>query len=49
MENGVLFFFKRGLASPLLVERYGGWKNVYEVTSELIAAYPDGEPICGPF
>lgn len=36
---------KRGLADPRVVERLGGWKRVFEVPAEVIAAYPEGEII----
>jgi hypothetical protein len=36
---------KRGLTSPQVVQRYGGWKNVFEVPIEVINKYPEGEPI----
>lgn len=36
---------RRGLTSPRVVERFGGWKNVFEVPAEIIAGYPEGEPI----
>ncbi len=36
---------KRGLTKADLVLRYGGWKKVFEIPKEIIAAYPDGEPI----
>jgi hypothetical protein len=41
IENGK----KRGLTSPRVLERYGGWSKVLEVPAEVIAAYPDGDPI----
>jgi hypothetical protein len=41
IENGR----KRGLTSPRVLERYGGWGKVLEVPAEVIAAYPDGDPI----
>jgi hypothetical protein len=36
---------KRGLTRVDLVSRYGGWGKVYEIPRDIIAAYPDGEPI----
>ncbi len=36
---------KRGLTSPQVVQRYGGWKNVFEVPIEVINKYPEGELI----
>lgn len=36
---------KRGLASPQVLQRFGGWGKVFEVPAEVIAKYPDGEPI----
>lgn len=36
---------KRGVTSPRVLQRLGGWSKVYEVPAEVIAAYPDGEPI----
>jgi hypothetical protein len=41
IENGK----KRGLANPQVVQRLGGWSKVLEVPPEVIAAYPDGDPI----
>ncbi len=41
IENGK----KRGLTSPRVVERFGGWGRVFEVPVEVIAAYPEGEPL----
>jgi hypothetical protein len=41
IENGK----KRGLTSPRVLERFGGWGKVFEVPAEVIAQYPDGEPI----
>lgn len=41
IENGK----KRGLTSPRVLERYGGWANVYEVPVEIILKYPEGEPL----
>jgi len=36
---------KRGVTSPAVLERFGGWNNVYEIPAEIIAKYPEGEPI----
>jgi hypothetical protein len=36
---------KHALTSPAVVERYGGWKKVYEVPSGIISKYPTGEEI----
>ena len=36
---------KRAVASPAVVERYGGWGKVWELPAELIAAYPPGDPV----
>ncbi len=36
---------KRGITSPAVLQRFGGWKNVYEVPAEVIAKYPEGEPV----
>jgi hypothetical protein len=41
IENGR----KRGLTSPAVLQRFGGWGKVLEVPAEVIAAYPDGDPI----
>jgi len=41
IENGK----KRGVTSPTVLSRFGGWDNVYEIPSEVIAKYPEGEPI----
>jgi len=41
IENGK----KRGLTSPRMLQRYGGWGKVYEVPAEVIHKYPEGEPI----
>lgn len=41
IENGK----KRGLTSPRAVERRGGWGRVFEVPVEVVAAYPEGEPL----
>ena len=36
---------KRGLTSPRVLERFGGWARVLEVPAEVIQKYPDGLPI----
>lgn len=36
---------KRGLTSPRVLERFGGWAKVLEVPAEIIQKYPDGQPI----
>lgn len=36
---------KRGLTSPAVLQRFGGWGKVYEVPKEVIDKYPEGEPI----
>lgn len=36
---------KRGLTSPRVVERFGGWGKVFEVPVEVVRKYPDGDPI----
>jgi hypothetical protein len=36
---------KRGVTSPRVLQRLGGWSRVYEVPAEIIVTYPDGEPI----
>jgi hypothetical protein len=36
---------KRGITSPRVLERYGGWSNVFEIPAEIIATYQEGEPI----
>lgn len=41
IENGR----KRGLTSPQVVQRFGGWGKVFEVPLEVIAKYPEGDPI----
>ncbi|MFO7980630.1 MAG: hypothetical protein R6V00_07350 [Candidatus Aminicenantes bacterium] len=41
IENGK----KRGVTSPRVLERLGGWDRVYEVPGEVIEKYPEGEPI----
>ncbi len=41
IENGK----KRPIPSPSTLERFGGWKSVFEVPWEVIESYPEGEPI----
>jgi hypothetical protein len=41
IENGK----KRGVTSPRVLERLGGWDRVYEVPREVIESYPEGQPI----
>jgi hypothetical protein len=41
IENGR----RRGVTSPAVLTRLGGWGKVLEVPAEVIAAYPEGEPI----
>jgi len=41
IENGK----KRGVTSPRVLQRLGGWERVYEVPAEIINSYLDGEPI----
>ncbi len=41
IENGK----KRGLTSPRVVQRFGGWGKVFEVPLEVVAKYPEGDPI----
>lgn len=41
IENGK----KRGITSPQVLERFGGWDYVYEVPIEVIRKYADGKPI----
>ena len=36
---------KRGVTSPSVLQRLGGWDRVYEVPREIIDSYPEGEPI----
>jgi hypothetical protein len=36
---------KRGLASPQVLQRFGGWSKVFEVPAEVILKYAEGEPI----
>jgi len=36
---------KRGITSPRVLERYGGWEKVFEIPAEIIASYQEGEPI----
>lgn len=36
---------KRPLSSPAALDRFGGWKAVYEVPAAVISAYPEGDPL----
>ena len=36
---------KRGLTSPQVLQRFGGWSRVFEVPAEVILKYAEGEPI----
>jgi len=36
---------KRGITSPQVLQRFGGWGRVYEVPFEVIRSYLDGAPI----
>jgi len=36
---------RRGLTSPRVLHRMGGWDKVFEVPAEVITKYPEGEPI----
>lgn len=36
---------KRGLTSPAVLQRFGGWGKVYEVPKEVVDKYPEGESI----
>jgi len=36
---------KRGITSPQVLQRFGGWDRVFEVPAEVIDSYQDGEPI----
>ncbi len=36
---------KRGITSPQVLLRFGGWGSVFEVPAEVIDSYQDGEPI----
>jgi hypothetical protein len=36
---------KRGLTSPSVLQRFGGWGKVHEVPKEVIDKYPEGDPI----
>lgn len=36
---------RRGITSPEVLMRFGGWGKVYEVPAEIIYAYPEGDPI----
>jgi hypothetical protein len=41
IENGK----KRPIPTPAVLERYGGWKRVFEVPREVIESYPEGQPL----
>lgn len=41
IENGK----RRGITSPRVLRRFGGWDRVFEVPREIIFKYPEGEPI----
>jgi len=41
IENGK----RRGLTSPRVLDRFGGWGKVLEVPVEVVQRYPDGDPI----
>lgn len=36
---------RRGVSSPQVLKRLGGWDRVFEVPAEVINKYPEGEPI----
>lgn len=36
---------KCGVASPAVIDRYGGWSKVYEVPYEVINSYPEGPAV----
>lgn len=36
---------RRGITSPRVLRRFGGWDRVFEVPAEVILKYPEGEPI----
>jgi hypothetical protein len=36
---------KRGITSPQVLQRFGGWGRVYEVPVEVIRSYLDGAPV----
>ena len=36
---------KRGITSPSVLMRFGGWSKVYEIPAEVINKYSEGEPI----
>ena len=36
---------KRGITSPQVLQRFGGWGKVYEVPLEVIQGHPDGDPV----
>jgi len=41
IENGK----KRGITSPSVLQRLGGWAKVHQVPPEIIEKYPEGEPV----
>ncbi|HSQ35468.1 MAG TPA: hypothetical protein VLQ89_05700 [Candidatus Binatia bacterium] len=41
IENGK----RRPLSSPAALNRFGGWKAVFEVPADVIAPYPMGDPV----
>ncbi|MBN2398843.1 MAG: hypothetical protein JXI33_00720 [Candidatus Aminicenantes bacterium] len=41
IENGK----KRPLTSPAALNRFGGWKAVFEVPAEVLQSYPEGSPL----
>jgi len=41
IENGK----KRGVTSPQVLQKLGGWGRVFEVPREIIDGYPNGDPI----
>lgn len=41
IENGK----KRPFSSPTALNRFGGWKAVFEVPADVIATYPEGDPV----
>ncbi len=47
--NRPVYLIKNGkkcpLSSPSVLNRYGGWKSVYEIPGEIIDSYPTGETI----
>jgi hypothetical protein len=36
---------RRGITNPRVLMRFGGWSKVYEVPSEIIDTYPEGEAV----